>query len=132
MIKMRFGERLSVVNLVSPLGAGTLVILEAASHGTSLWKEIRKEWLVFSQNAVFALGDGRRINFWSDVWCGVEALCNRFPNLFNIATNKEAKVADIWESREGNGCWSPTFLRSLNDWELEKMTSFLQILHDRS
>ena len=27
---MRYGERLSVVNLVSPLGAGTLVILEAA------------------------------------------------------------------------------------------------------
>ena len=100
------------------------------SYGTSLWKEIRKEWLVFSQNAVFALGDGRRINFWSDVWCGVEALCNHFPNLFNIASNKEAKVADIWDSREGDGCWCPTFLRSLNDWELEEMTRFLQILHD--
>ena len=31
----------------------------------------------------------------------MEALCNRFPNLFNIATNKEAKVAEIWDSREG-------------------------------
>ena len=101
------------------------------SYGTSLWKEIRKEGLVFSQNVVFSLGDGRRINFWSDVWCGVEALCNRFPTLLNLATNKEAKVADIWDSKEGVGCWSPTFLRSLNDWELEEMTRFLQTLHDQ-
>ena len=62
----------------------------------------------------------------------MEALCNRFPNLFNIATNKEAKVAEIWDSREGDGCWSPTFLRSLNDWELEEMTRFLLILHDHN
>ena len=99
------------------------------SYGTSLWKEISKEWLFFSQSAVFTLGDGRRINFWKDDWCGEEALCNRFPNLFNIATNKEAKVAEIWDSREGDGCWSPTFLRPLNDWELQEMTRFLQILH---
>ena len=99
-------------------------------YGTSLWKEIRKEWLVFFQNAVFALGDGRRIKFWSDVWCGGVALCNRFPTLFNLATNKEAKVADIWDSGEGVGCWSPTFLGALNDWELEELTRFLHILHD--
>ena len=100
------------------------------SYETSLWKEISKEWFLVSQNAVFVLGDGRRINFWKDVWCGVEALCNRFPNLFNIATNKEAKVVEIWDSSEGDGCWSPTFVRFLNDWELEEMTRFLQILHD--
>ena len=98
-------------------------------YGTSLWKEISKEWLFFSQNAVFTLGDGRRINFWKDDWCGEEALCNRFPNLFNMASNKEAKVAEIWDSSEGDGCWSPTFLRPLNDWELQEMTRFLQFLH---
>ena len=38
------------------------------SYGTSLWKEISKEWLFLSQNAVFVLGDGRRINFWRDAW----------------------------------------------------------------
>ena len=100
-------------------------------YGTSLWKEIIKEWFVFFQNAAFVLGDGRRINFWSDVWCGGEALSNRFPTLFNLATNKEAKVADIWDIREGDGCWSPTFLRALNDWEIEEMTRFLQTLHDQ-
>ena len=61
----------------------------------------------------------------------MDALCNRFPTLFNLATNKEAKVADIWDRREGAGCWSPTFLRSLNDWELEEMTRFFHTLHDQ-
>ena len=46
-------------------------------------------------------------------------------------TNKEAKVADIWDIREGVGCWSPTFLRPLNDWEIEEMTRFLHTLHDQ-
>ena len=85
----------------------------------------------FFQNAAFVLGDGRRINFWSDVWCGGEALSNRFPTLFNLATNKEAKVAGIWEMREGEGFWSPTFIRALNDWEIEEMTRFFQILHEQ-
>ena len=86
---------------------------------------------VFFQNSVFALGDGRRINFWKDVWCGKEALCVRYPVLFNLALNKEAKVADMWDSEGGAGGWSPTFIRALNDWEIEEMARFLQTLHDQ-
>ena len=36
-----------------------------------------------------------------------------------------------WDIREGDGCWSPTFLRALNDWEIEEMTRFLHTLHDQ-
>ena len=103
-----------------------------SGYGTSLWKEIRNEWLGFFQNAVFALGNERTINFWNDVWCGEEALSNSFPSLFNLALNKEAKVADIWDRSEGARCWSPTFLRPLNNWELEEMTRFLHTLHDQN
>ena len=101
-------------------------------YGTSLWKEIRKEWLSFFQNAVFALGDERRINFWKDVWCGEEALCYSFPSFFKLALNKEATVAEFWDRGEGLGCWSPSFLRPLNDWEIEEMVKFLQTLHDQN
>ena len=100
-------------------------------YGTSLWKDIGKEWPSFFQNSVFALGDGRRINFWKDVWCGEEALCVRYLVLFNLALNKEAMVADMWDSGGGTGCWSSTFLRPLNDWEIEEMARFLQTLHDQ-
>ena len=127
---MHYGERLSAVNLVSPQGAGTPVTLEAAM-GLVYGRISEKNGSFFFQNAAFVIGDGRRINLWSDVWCGGEALGDRFPTLFNLATNKEAKVADIWDIREGDGCWSPTFLRALNDWEIEEMTRFLHILHDQ-
>ena len=45
------------------------------------------------------------INFWKDVWCGEEALCSRYPSLFNLALNKEAKIADIWDRDRGVGGW---------------------------
>ena len=41
-------------------------------------------------------------------------------------------MADIWDRGKGAGCWSPTFLRPLNDLELEEMVRFLQTLHDQS
>ena len=47
----------------------------------SLWKEMRKYWTTFLPNLVFSLGDGRRVSFWNDVWCGGEAFCNAFPTL---------------------------------------------------
>ena len=85
---------------------------------------------VFFQNAVFSLVDGWRINFWKDVWCGEEALCSRYPSLFNLALNKEAKITDIWDRDRGAGSWSPTFLRPLNDWEIEEVARFLHTLHE--
>ena len=102
------------------------------SYETSLWKEIRKEWPSFFQNAAFSVGDGRRINFWKDVWRSKEAMCSIHPSLFNLDLNKEATVADMWDSDRGEGCWSPTFLRSLNDWEIEVVERFLQTLCDQN
>ena len=47
-----------------------------------------------------------------------------------MALNKEAKIVDIWDKNRGVGSWSPTFLRSLNDWEIEEVVRFLHILHE--
>ena len=98
--------------------------------GISLWKEIRKGWPSFFSERGFSLGDGRRINFWKNVWRGEEALCSIYPSLFNLALNKEATVANMWDRGRGEGCWSPTLLRSLNDWEIEEVERFLQTLYN--
>ena len=79
----------------------------------------------FFQNAVFSLGDGRRVNFWKDAWCGEDALCSVYPSFFNLAMHKEATVADMWDRSRGEGGWSPTFLRSVDDWEIEEVERFL-------
>ena len=59
-------------------------------------------------------------------------MSSSFPSLFSLAVNKEAKVAEIWESREGVGCLFPTFIRPLNDWDLEEMIRFLKALDDQN
>ena len=43
-----------------------------------------------------SLGDGRRISFWKDVWCGEEVLCSSFPSMFLLAVQKDAMVSDLW------------------------------------
>ena len=80
-----------------------------------LWKEIRKEWPLLLQNASISLGDESRVSFWKDVWCCEEALCLAFPSLFNLATQKDAMAAKLWDRNKGEGGWNPIFLRSFND-----------------
>ena len=39
-------------------------------------------------------------------------------------------VADMWDWDREEGGWSPTFLMSFNDWEIEEVERFLSILHN--
>ena len=99
--------------------------------GTGVWKEIGKEWNSFFQNAIFARGNGRRVSFWKDPWCGEEALSLSFPSLYSLVVRKDARVAKMWDSSRVKGSWLPTFLRALNDWEMEEVERFLLILFRR-
>ena len=58
---------------------------------------------------MFVQGDGSRISFWKDIWCGEDPLCESFPALYNLTVTKEAKVVDIWDSFKGEGAWNPSF-----------------------
>ena len=100
-------------------------------YGTGLWKDIRKEWLTFSQNTTSSLGNDRRLGFWKDPWCGETVLCNAFPTLFNLAVHKDARVADVWDSSKEDEGWSLVFLRPFNDWEVEEVERFLHFLHNK-
>ena len=72
------------------------------SFGTCLWKEIRKDWEVVLKKAKFVIGDGSRVNFWKDAWCGEVALCMAYPTLFSLAVRKEALIREVWDiSNEG-------------------------------
>ena len=67
----------------------------------------------------FTVGDGRRICFWEDKWCGIEPLGVAFHSLYTMAVSKGAFVAETWDHSEEVGGWNPRFLRDFNDWELE-------------
>ena len=99
--------------------------------GTSVWKEIRKEWDIVFPYVVFSLGNGNRLRFWKDAWCGEEALCVSFPSLYVLAKNKEALVADLWDSAREEGGWTPHFIRSFSDWELDEILSLLNTIQGK-
>ena len=52
-----------------------------------------------------------------------------FPSLYNLASNKEATIANNHDSLSGSHQWNDSFLRSLNDWEVEDLASFYSFLY---
>ena len=65
------------------------------------------------------------MKFWKDLWCENQSLKDAFPNLFNLAVNKEGWVADAWEEDGVRGSWGLRFNRHLNDWEVGEVESLL-------
>lgn len=42
-----------------------------------------------------------------------------FPNLFNIASDKDCLVSSVLLLKEGRVSWNPIFHRNLQDWEMD-------------
>ncbi|RVX03344.1 hypothetical protein CK203_019918 [Vitis vinifera] len=66
-------------------------------HGVGLRKGIRMDWDLVGARISFSVGNGRRVSFWRDRWCGDAPLCESFPSLYALSIEKEAWVADVWD-----------------------------------
>ena len=60
------------------------------------YKAIRKLDHLVSSRISFVVGNGQRVRFWKDKWCGTSPLFDSFPSLFDLAAAKEAWVSDLW------------------------------------
>ncbi|RVW56144.1 hypothetical protein CK203_080825 [Vitis vinifera] len=60
------------------------------------------------------------------VWVGGGVL-----RKLEIASSKEAWVADLWNQSNVSGCWTPSFSRHLNHWEIEIVEWFPSRLQDK-
>ncbi|RVW76708.1 hypothetical protein CK203_047539 [Vitis vinifera] len=68
------------------------------TFGVGVWKEILKEMNWCWDNIEFKVGEGTKVNFWTDQWCGNEVLSQTFPQLFALAVQKNASVNEMWDS----------------------------------
>ncbi|WJZ83602.1 hypothetical protein VitviT2T_003270 [Vitis vinifera] len=98
--------------------------------GVGLWKDIMKEVDWCWENIDFKVGKGNRVLFWTDKWCGNEALAQSYPQLFTLAGHKNAKICEVWDSSMGQGGWNLRLARDLNDWEMEQIGDMLNLLKD--
>uniref|UniRef100_A0A2N9I0X5 Reverse transcriptase zinc-binding domain-containing protein n=1 Tax=Fagus sylvatica TaxID=28930 RepID=A0A2N9I0X5_FAGSY len=89
------------------------------------------------------LGDmGLRKAFWrrsilvkygsSSEFGPLESLRNAYPELFHIAWHKDAFVGDLLRYQNGAVSWVLNFIHHVQDWELESVSSFLELLYSSS
>jgi hypothetical protein len=100
-----------------------------APHGVGLWKFIRADWDSFARHLAFKVGDGTRVKFWLDAWCGDQPLRDRFPELFCLVRVPAASVADHLQILGSSHHWDIAFSRQVQDWELETVTALMELLY---
>jgi hypothetical protein len=83
----------------------------------------------FSYHTKLIPGDGSRISFWGEAWCVNVPLLEAYPGLYSLASNKEASIADNFDSVSGSRQWNISFVRSLNDWEVDDLVSLYSLLY---
>jgi hypothetical protein len=121
--------RIAVDSKYGSLWGGWCSLEPAGAFGVGLWKNIRKGWEKFLAFTRFLVGDGSRISFWQDKWCGEVALKVAFPVLYGLACAKDASIAANLEFLGGSNQWNVSFARAAHDWEVDVFASFFQVLH---
>nr|CAN70698.1 hypothetical protein VITISV_029728 [Vitis vinifera] len=98
-------------------------------NGVGLWKAIRKKWGLLDGRLAYHVGNGQRMRFWKDKWCGDGPLCESFSSLFSMSMSKNAWVLEVWNPVGGRDGWIPLFARAFNDWEIDLVERLLQKNH---
>ena len=65
------------------------------AFGVGVWKEILKETNWCWENIVFTVRNDNKIRFWTDHWCSHTTLSQSFPQLFAMATHRNATVEEV-------------------------------------
>lgn len=88
-------------------------LLLTSPNGVSLWNTIRYGCTTFSCYIQFEVGDGHRVKFWHDIWCGESPLKMSFLELFRIIWDKDVNVAAVMKFSKGILYWDLNFMRAV-------------------
>ena len=81
---------------------------------------------------LYDIGDGSRVKFWQDRWCGESPLAVSYPDLFRFCRNKEASVVELMKSPNGVLFWDVSFFRGVHVRELAALSSFMETIYSSS
>jgi hypothetical protein len=101
-------------------GAGN-IFSSSARHGSPFWHSLHKIKDFFKLRARYSLGNGEKIQFWTDWWLGNGPLAQCFARLFQISAEPDASVNQLWR----NGSWNIHFRRSFGQAERENWAALL-------
>ena len=83
-------------------------------NGVGLWKNISRGWPTFSHHILYDIGDGSKLKFWQDRWCGETSLVVSYHELFRFCQDQEISVAEIMKFDNRILFWDVSFFRGLH------------------
>ena len=104
------------------------VIQDPLPHFPALWRGILPAKEMFFRQVRFRVGKGDKICLCMDLWVGDLPLASTYPELFNCASNQEAKVIDYMERRGDCIIWGPVFRWNFNEVEELQFRSLLNMI----
>lgn len=88
--------------LKSKYGELVKMLVRKVSNLDSIWwRDLvetcgeRREESWFDNNITWKLGDGKRLNFWHNIWVGNQTLASKFNRLFLNSMQKEGFIGDV-------------------------------------
>jgi hypothetical protein len=74
------------------------------------------------------VGNGENTNFWCDKWIGDLPLCEIFPRLFSLSSQKGAYISEVGEMEGSIWVWNLTWRRRLFQWEEGVLVQLLALV----
>ncbi|XP_026398949.1 uncharacterized protein LOC113294785 [Papaver somniferum] len=93
-------------------------------QGKRMWKNIQKQKQVVEQITTTHLNKGDSVSFWWDAWAGTQSLKIQFPNIYKIATSKNATIKEMIS----NNAWNLKLRRNLTQREIPEMMALFATL----
>ncbi|GKV48452.1 hypothetical protein SLEP1_g55265 [Rubroshorea leprosula] len=101
-------------------------VRDRSGGGSIWWRDIQNlnagdggnaGWL--TEGFRIKVGEGKRVSFWWDEWCGEICLANKFPRLYILSTGKDKECFQMGRALNGTWRWNLTWRRTLHQWEEE-------------
>ena len=126
-----YGVRLNLPSMERLVEAGALELIEVRK-GVECGRILEKAERV-SLDVLYVVGEGLRIRFWYDLWCGHVPLKDLYLDLFSRALGKDAWISELITitSDGGSRSWNIKFQWAPDDWEVESVDAFYEHIYSK-